>query len=61
MTGYTKIDALGQNLVEKFIDEDSKASVREVLRKALVDGSKGVVNQIWKTAENKPGANWAKI
>ena len=38
LTGYTKNDAIGQNLVEKFIDEDSQASVREVLNKALVDG-----------------------
>ena len=33
VTGFSKDEALGQNLVEKFIDEDSQASVREVLRK----------------------------
>lgn len=38
LTGFTKEEAIGQNLVEKFIDEDSKASVREVLRGALIDG-----------------------
>ena len=32
LTGYDKTEALGQNLVEKFIDEDSKASVREDAR-----------------------------
>ena len=37
-TGFTKEEALGQDLVEKFIDEESRPSVREVLRKALVDG-----------------------
>ena len=38
LTGFAKDEALGQFLVEKFIDEDSQDSVREVLRKALVDG-----------------------
>ena len=37
-TGFTKEEAIGQNLVEKFIDKESRPSVREVLRKALVDG-----------------------
>ena len=38
LSGFAKEEAMGQNLVEKFIDEDSKASVREVLQKALVHG-----------------------
>ena len=38
LTQFSKQEAIGQNLVEKFIDEDSRASVREVLRKALIYG-----------------------
>ena len=38
LTGYDKDEALGQNLVEKFIDDASKASVRGVLRAALAEG-----------------------
>ena len=38
LTGYTKDEAMGQHLVDKFIDENSQESVREVLRKALVEG-----------------------
>ena len=38
LTGFTKDDAIGNNLVDRFIDKDSKASVREVLRQALAEG-----------------------
>jgi len=35
ITGFSKDEALGQNLVETFITEDFKAAVDEVLKKAL--------------------------
>ena len=38
LSGFTKDEAMGQNLVDKFIDDASQDSVREVLRRALVEG-----------------------
>ena len=38
LTGFAKDEAMGQNLVDKFIDAESQESVREVLRRALVEG-----------------------
>ena len=32
LTGFGKKDALGENLLDTFIDESSRQSVREVLR-----------------------------
>jgi PAS domain S-box-containing protein len=35
ITGYSKIEALGNNLVETYIDDEYKASVSDVLARAL--------------------------
>ena len=36
MLGYSKAEAMGQNLVQLFITEDYKASVGKVLESALI-------------------------
>ena len=38
LTGFSKEEALGQSLLEKFIDKAYRSSVRSVLRNALVLG-----------------------
>ena len=38
LTGFSKGAAMGENLVDKFIDKDSQTAVRDVLTRALVHG-----------------------